>query len=172
MGAAGGVERFEDLHDLPVRLLQGPSVDSARLWSKTSSEAPEGPLVSDRHDRPTTPAEKGDQLSAERELTCPPTGILGCPRSPPRAAAAILIAAPASSASGCSDVAAPSRCLEYRSITVARYSFGPRPSGPWDLGDITDPLGVGPLRGLVTLEQVGELQGGLVLPGQAVPAPD
>src|SRR4051794_14510531 len=82
MGAAGGVERFEDLHDLPVRLLQGPSVDSARLWSKTSSEAPEGPLVSDRHDRPTTPAEKGDQLSAERELTCPPTGILGCPRSP------------------------------------------------------------------------------------------
>src|SRR3954468_11976380 len=81
MGAAGGVERFEDLHDLPVRLLQGPSVDSARLWSKTSSEAPEGPLVSDRHDRPTTPAEKGDQLSAERELTCPPTGILGCPRS-------------------------------------------------------------------------------------------
>src|SRR4051794_38454009 len=83
MGAAGGVERFEDLHDLPVRLLQGPSVDSARLWSKTSSEAPEGPLVSDRHDRPTTPAEKGDQLSAERELTCPPTGILGCPRSPP-----------------------------------------------------------------------------------------
>src|SRR4051794_5157683 len=83
MGAAGGVERFEDLHDLPVRLLQGPSVDSARLWSKTSSEAPEGPLVSDRHDRPTTPAEKGDQLSAERELTCPPTGILGCPRSMP-----------------------------------------------------------------------------------------
>src|SRR3954447_18870499 len=83
MGAAGGVERFEDLHDLPVRLLQGPSVDSARLWSKTSSEAPEGPLVSDRHDRPTTPAEKGDQLSAERELTCPPTGILGCPRSVP-----------------------------------------------------------------------------------------
>src|SRR3954462_12559759 len=81
MGAAGGVERFEDLHDLPVRLLQGPSVDSARLWSKTSSEAPEGPLVSDRHDRPTTPAEKGDQLSAERELTCPPTGILGCLRS-------------------------------------------------------------------------------------------
>src|SRR3954453_21876046 len=81
MGAAGGVERFEDLHDLPVRLLQGPSVDSARLWSKTSSEAPEGPLVSDRHHRPTTPAEKGDQLSAERELTCPPTGILGCPRS-------------------------------------------------------------------------------------------
>src|SRR3954465_9537265 len=81
MGAAGGVERLEDLHDLPVRLLQGPSVDSARLWSKTSSEAPEGPLVSDRHDRPTTPAEKGDQLSAERELTCPPTGILGCPRS-------------------------------------------------------------------------------------------
>src|SRR3954454_7740522 len=86
MGAAGGVERFEDLHDLPVRLLQGPSVDSARLWSKTSSEAPEGPLVSDRHDRPTTPAEKGDQLSAERELTCPPTGILGCPRSLPRSA--------------------------------------------------------------------------------------
>src|SRR3954453_19347731 len=82
MGAAGGVERFEDLHDLPVRLLQGPSVDSARLWSKTSSEAPEGPLVSDRHDRPTTPAEKGYQLSAERELTCPPAGILGCPRSP------------------------------------------------------------------------------------------
>src|SRR3954470_16474633 len=93
MGAAGGVERFEDLHDLPVRLLQGPSVDSARLWSKTSSEAPEGPLVSDRHDRPTTPAEKGDQLSAERELTCPPTGILGCPRSrwaPPAAVHAQL----------------------------------------------------------------------------------
>src|SRR4051795_4154727 len=91
---------------------------------------------------------------------------------PPRVATAIFIAAHARSASGCSDVAAPSRCLEYRSITVARYSFGPRPSGPWDLGDITDPLGVGPLRGLVTLEQVGELQGGLVLPGQAVPAPD
>src|SRR3954451_8654437 len=89
MGAAGGVERFEDLHDLPVRLLQGPSVDSARLWSKTSSEAPEGPLVSDRHDRPTTPAEKGDQLSAERELTCPPTGILGCPRSTVRLHASI-----------------------------------------------------------------------------------
>src|SRR4051794_10042385 len=49
---------------------------------------------------------------------------------PPRVATAIFIAAHASSASGCNDVAAPSRRREYRSITVARYNFGPRPSGP------------------------------------------
>src|SRR3954451_15990715 len=81
MGTAGGVERFEYLHDLPVRLLQGPSVGSARAWSKTSSEAPEGLLITDRHDGPPHPAANGDQLSAERETTCPPTGILDCPRS-------------------------------------------------------------------------------------------
>ena len=42
---------------------------------------------------------------------------------PPRVATAIRIAAPASSASGCREVAAPRRRREYRSITVARYSF-------------------------------------------------
>ena len=50
--------------------------------------------------------------------------------TPPRAATAILIAAQARSASGCSPVAAPNRRREYRSITVARYSFGPFPSAP------------------------------------------
>ena len=43
--------------------------------------------------------------------------------TPPRAATAILIAAHASSASGWSPVAAPSRRREERSITVAKYSF-------------------------------------------------
>src|SRR4051812_37924921 len=43
--------------------------------------------------------------------------------APPRAATAILIASQASSASGCSPVAAPSSRREYRSITVARYSL-------------------------------------------------
>src|SRR4051812_39364851 len=43
--------------------------------------------------------------------------------APPRAATAISIAAQASCASGCRPVAAPSSRREYRSITVARYSF-------------------------------------------------
>ena len=47
---------------------------------------------------------------------------------PPRVATAILIAWPASSASGCSPVAAPRSRREYRSITVARYSL------PWSVG--------------------------------------
>src|SRR5690242_3688519 len=42
---------------------------------------------------------------------------------PPRAATAISIAEQASSASGCSPVAAPSSRREYRSITVARYNL-------------------------------------------------
>src|SRR6478735_12652508 len=42
---------------------------------------------------------------------------------PPRAVTAILIAWQARSASGCSPVAAPSSRREYKSITVARYSF-------------------------------------------------
>src|SRR5680860_1645928 len=45
---------------------------------------------------------------------------------PPRVAAAILMASQASSALGCSEVAAPSSRREYRSITVARYSFPDR----------------------------------------------
>jgi len=55
-----------------------PPVRSARAWSETSSFAPEGHLIADRHDRPTRP-QKGDQLSAEQEMNCPPTSDLGPP---------------------------------------------------------------------------------------------
>jgi len=57
-----------------------PPVRHARAWSETSSVAPEGPLISDRHDRPRIRG-KGDQLSAEREMKCPSTGMLDCPLS-------------------------------------------------------------------------------------------
>ena len=42
---------------------------------------------------------------------------------PPRVVTAIRIAAHASSASGCNEVAAPSSRREYKSITVAKYNF-------------------------------------------------
>src|SRR5699024_11207581 len=56
-------------------------------------------------------------LKQQRHQTRPDSSL------PPRVATAILIAAHARSASGCKLVAAPSRRLEYRSITVARYTF-------------------------------------------------
>ena len=65
---------------ISVGLLHSPSGGSARVWSKTSSEAPEGPSISDRHGR-SNELRKGDRLSAEREVSCPPTGILDCPLS-------------------------------------------------------------------------------------------
>ncbi len=39
---AGQIERFQNLHDLPVRLLHSPSGEAARAWSQTSSLNPEG----------------------------------------------------------------------------------------------------------------------------------
>ena len=75
VGAASGVERFQNLHDLPVRLLHSPSGQAARAWLETSSVAPEGPLISDRHDRPRYPWKgrsavrgEGDEVSAYRDL--------------------------------------------------------------------------------------------------------
>src|SRR5918996_4808143 len=92
---------------------------------------------------------------------------------PPRAATAIVIAAQASSASACRPVAAPNSRRLYRSITVARYSFGPLPSGPGgDLGHVADPPGVRTLGSEVPAQQVRELRGRLVLPGQPVPTLD
>jgi len=46
----------------------------------TIRPAPEGPSISDQHDRPAV-REKGDQLSANREMSCPPTGMFACPPS-------------------------------------------------------------------------------------------
>src|SRR4051795_1374795 len=88
---------------------------------------------------------------------------------PPRAATAILIAAHARSASGCSPVAAPSSRRENRSITVARYSL---PAAVGISVMSPDPAAVRRTGGEVPAEQVGELRGGLVLPGQPVAAPD
>jgi hypothetical protein len=43
------VERFEKFHDLPVRLLYGPSGPMALVSSQPPSQLPEGPQSSDRH---------------------------------------------------------------------------------------------------------------------------
>ena len=66
MGAAGEIERFEDLHDLPVRLLHGPSGSGDDLGVGT----PQGsPSRGDRDGRDWMA--RGDQLSADREISCP-----------------------------------------------------------------------------------------------------
>jgi hypothetical protein len=66
VGAAGEIERFEDLHDLPVRLLHGPSGSGAVLGVGTPQGSPS------RGDRAGgTGSLWGDQLSTEREISCP-----------------------------------------------------------------------------------------------------
>ncbi len=80
MRTPGGVERFENLHDLPVRLLHSPSVGLLGRGQRPRAN-PGGTSRFGPTRRPTTPTEKGDQLSAGREVTCPPTGILDCPPS-------------------------------------------------------------------------------------------
>ena len=66
MGAAGEIECFEDLHDLPVRLLHGPSGSGDDLGVGT----PQGsPGRGDRDGRDWMA--RGDQLSADREISCP-----------------------------------------------------------------------------------------------------
>ena len=67
IGAAGEIERFEDLHDLPVRLLHDPSGPGGCLRVGT----PQGSPV--RGDRDVwTGRRRGDQLSADMEVCCPP----------------------------------------------------------------------------------------------------
>ena len=78
MRAPGQVERLQDIHDLPVILLHGPStgLGSNSTPERTRGGAPD----TDRHAaRPRTA--QGDQLSANREMRCPPTGRLTCPLS-------------------------------------------------------------------------------------------
>ena len=80
MGATRGVERLQNLHDLPVRLLHGPSGRWLAGGRRPANQPPEGSLLSDRH-APVPGHQQGDQLSAQREAPCPPTGRLPCPLS-------------------------------------------------------------------------------------------
>src|SRR6266566_3032080 len=49
MRDASRIERLKNLHDLPVRLLHGPSGPSAGVSSQPPSQLPEGPQMPDRH---------------------------------------------------------------------------------------------------------------------------
>src|SRR4051794_16067395 len=81
MRTARGVIRLENLHDLPVRLLHSPS-GAVRL---VCGQRPRDKPRRDPSLRTDTTGPRlngnGDQLSAERETTCPPTGMLDCPLS-------------------------------------------------------------------------------------------
>src|SRR5215213_8961526 len=89
--------------------------------------------------------------------------------APPRAATAILIAWQARSASGCRPVAAPSSRREYRSITVARYSF-PAAVGISVMSPTQRVFGVVVVKS--RRSKSGNVGAVLVLPGQAVAALD
>jgi hypothetical protein len=77
----GGVKSLQNLHDLPVRLLHSPSGEACPSVVRYLERCPGGTP----HFGPTRPAPtfrgKGDQLSAEREMKCPPTRMLACPLS-------------------------------------------------------------------------------------------
>src|SRR5438094_9494369 len=74
------VIRFENFHDLPVRLLHGPSGPLAGCVITATEPTPGGATArgTTRNGRVRI---KGDQLSAGRAPSCPSTGILACPLS-------------------------------------------------------------------------------------------
>ena len=74
------VERFENFHDLPVRLLHRP-LRASGSGVITATEPTPGGTTDSGPTRNGLVRIKGDQLSAGREPTCPSTGILACPLS-------------------------------------------------------------------------------------------
>src|SRR6266536_1228290 len=79
----GRIERFENFHDLPVRLLHRPLRASGSGVVITATEPTPGGTPGAGPTRNGLVRIKGDQLSAGREPPCPSTGILACPLSQP-----------------------------------------------------------------------------------------
>src|SRR5437867_2802515 len=78
MRDARRIERFENFHDLPVRLLHDPSGPVG--WCViTATEPTPGGTPDAGPTRNGLVRIKGDQMSAGREPSCPSTGILACP---------------------------------------------------------------------------------------------
>jgi len=75
----GQVIRLKNLHDFPVILLHGPPS------GLRSNDNPEPTAWGTTHHGPTRRQPRqppqGDQLSAEREMRCPPTRRMACPLS-------------------------------------------------------------------------------------------
>ncbi len=74
------VERFQNFHDLPVRLLHR-SLRASGSGVITATEPTPGGTTDGGPTRNGLVRLKGDQLSAGREPTCPSTEILACPLS-------------------------------------------------------------------------------------------
>ncbi len=78
MRDASRIERFENFHDLPVRLLHGPSGPSRLVCVHSHRANLQRPKPTARHVHGPVRI-KGDQMSATREPSCPSKGILACP---------------------------------------------------------------------------------------------
>ena len=83
VGAAGEIERFEDLHDLPVRLLHGPSGSGDVLGVGTPHGSPTGGIArggTGLLEEISCPP-IGRTAVRQRGSPCPPTRRLACPLS-------------------------------------------------------------------------------------------